>query len=316
MSIDSLQLALTCPNADEASIWCHVLTLEFAALGVDAKVSAWPQTAASVDYAIGWGVTQAFVDAHADAKGFFTLGAGVDGLLKLQLPESMPIVRIEDGGMAAQMAEYVCHAVLRHTRQLDTYERSMRAGAWQQLPERSKREFPVGVMGLGVLGAHVAGVLAALGFSVNGWSRSAKAVQGIQCSSGEAELDDFLRASRILVCLLPLTPDTRDIVNLARLNVLQKPGYLINVARGAHVVDEDLLAALDSGQIAGATLDVFRTEPLPADHAFRQHPQIQLTPHIAAQTVIVDSARQIAGKILALRRGEAVSGVVDRALGY
>jgi glyoxylate/hydroxypyruvate reductase A len=171
-------------------------------------------------------------------------------------------------------------------------------------------------MGLGVLGERVARALAHFEFPVNGWSRSPKAVDSVQCFSGEQGFKGFLAASRVLVCLLPLTADTRDVMNRDTLSRLQPGAYVINVARGAHLVDEDLLALLDSGHLAGATLDVFRTEPLPAEHPFWSHPKITVTPHTSARTLRSESIAQIAGKLAALQRGEPVAGVVELGRGY
>jgi glyoxylate/hydroxypyruvate reductase A len=149
-----------------------------------------------------------------------------------------------------------------------------------------------------------------------GWSRTAKSIPGVQCFSGDAGFNDFLAATRILVCLLPLTPDTDNIMRQGTLARLQPGGYVINVARGSHLVDEDLIALIDSGHLAGATLDVFRTEPLPAAHPFWTHPKITVTPHTSARTLREESIAQIARKITALQRGEPVAGVVDPARGY
>jgi glyoxylate/hydroxypyruvate reductase A len=151
---------------------------------------------------------------------------------------------------------------------------------------------------------------------VNGWSRTPKQVAGVQCYAGATQLPQFLAASRVLVCLLPLTADTRDTMNLSNLSLLQPGGYVINVARGAHLVDADLLALLDSGHLAGAMLDVFRTEPLPAEHPFWNHPRITVTPHTSARTLRSESIAQIAGKVAAMQRGESVAGVVHRSRGY
>jgi glyoxylate/hydroxypyruvate reductase A len=174
----------------------------------------------------------------------------------------------------------------------------------------------VGVLGLGVLGARVASALTQFEFPVSGWSRSARAVPGVRGFSGAAQFHEFLAATRMLVCLLPLTDETRDLLNLEALSRLQPGAYVINVARGAHLVDDDLLALLASGHLAGATLDVFRTEPLPAEHAFWRHPAITVTPHTSARTLRAESVAQIAGKILALQRGEPIAGLVNLEQGY
>jgi glyoxylate/hydroxypyruvate reductase A len=243
----------------------------------------------------------------------------VDALLKLRLPPNALVVRLEDAGMAVQMAEYVCQAVVRHFRELDVYANEVRAGQWTFRKPRQRSEFPVGVMGLGALGARVAQALAHFEFGVNGWSRAPKVMAGVRVFSGLAQFNDFLSNTRILVNLLPLTAETRDIMNHNTLSRLQPGGYVINVARGAHLVDDALLALINSGHLAGATLDVFRTEPLPAAHPFWQHPQITITPHTSARTLREESIAQIAGKILALHNGEPIAslaGVVDLKKGY
>jgi glyoxylate/hydroxypyruvate reductase A len=171
-------------------------------------------------------------------------------------------------------------------------------------------------MGLGVLGQRVAKAVAQFDFPVMGWSRSVKQVEGVRCFAGQTHLPEFLSNSKVLVCLLPLTEDTRDILRRDTLSQLQSGGYLINVARGAHLVEEDLIPLIDSGHLAGATLDVFRQEPLPASHPFWTHPKITVTPHTSARTLRDESIAQIAGKMLAFERGEPVAGVVDRSRGY
>ena len=282
--------------------------------GVD--ISEWAPGAPQADHAVVWSPPQQFMDEQPALKGIFNTGAGVDALLKLKLPAGATLVRLDDAGMSVQMAEFVCHAIIRHFRELDGYEADVAQGKWSFRKPRLRTDYPVGIMGLGVLGERVARAVAQFEFPVNGWSRSAKTLEGVHGFAGMAQLNDFLAASRILVCLVPLTPDTQDILNRETLSRLQPGGYVINVARGAHLVDDDLIALLDSGHLAGATLDVFRTEPLPAEHAFWRHPKITVTPHTSARTLREESIAQIAGKIVALERGEPIAGVVDRTRGY
>ena len=282
----------------------------------DAVITVWQPGAPAADYAVVWAPPQPFIDEQRSLKAVFNIGAGVDALLKLRLPPSALLVRLDDAGMAVQMAEYVCHAVIRHFRELDQYEVAMHAGQWAFRKPRLRQDFPVGVMGLGVLGERVARSLAQFDFPVNGWSRSSKAIAGVRAFSGATGLNDFLAASRVLVNLLPLTPETENILNRDTLSRLRPGGYVINVARGAHLVDDDLLALLDSGHLAGATLDVFRAEPLPAAHPFWGHPKVTLTPHTSARTLRAESIAQIVGKIGALERGEAIAGIVDPVRGY
>ena len=281
-----------------------------------AAVSAWAPGAPPADYAVVWSPPQSLLDEQPGLKAVFNIGAGVDALMALRLPPSARVVRLDDAGMSVQMAEYVCHAVIRHFREFDGYEADVRQGRWTFRKPRNRADWPVGVMGLGVLGSRVAQALRVFEFPVNGWSRSAHAIEGVRTFAGPEQFHAFLAASRVLVNLLPLTPQTRGILNRDTLSRLLPGAFVINVARGAHLVDDDLLALLDSGQVAGATLDVFRTEPLPDGHPFWTHPKITVTPHTSARTLRDESIAQIAGKIRALERGEPITGIVEPARGY
>lgn len=282
----------------------------------EAEVLAWEPGQPAADYAVVWAPPQSFIDAQPKLQALFNIGAGVDALMQLSIPASTRIVRLDDAGMSVQMAEYVCHALIRHFREFDVYEAEARAGRWVYRKPRERADFPVGILGLGVLGERVAKAVAQFEFPVLGWSRSRKEIAGVRTFAGEARLGDFLVGTRVLVNLLPLTDATRGILNKTTLSALQPGGYLINIARGGHLVEDDLIPLLDSGKLAGATLDVFETEPLPAAHPFWQHPKISITPHGSARTLRRESIAQIAGKITALARGEAVAGVVDPERGY
>jgi glyoxylate/hydroxypyruvate reductase A len=282
--------------------------------GVD--ISVWEPGAPAVDHAVVWAPPQQFFDQQPGLKGIFNIGAGVDALLKLKLPAGARLVRIEDGGMAVQMAEFVSHAVIRHVRELDAYDKEQEHARWGFRRPRERQDFPVGIMGLGVLGQRVAQALLHFEFPVRGWSRSPHQLAGVECFAGAGQFDAFLHGTRILVCLVPLTPETAGIMNRESLAKLLPGGYVINVARGAHLVDEDLIALIDSGQLAGAALDVFRTEPLPPEHPFWRHPKITVTPHTSARTLREETIGQIAAKIQAFERGEPVAGVVDAQRGY
>jgi glyoxylate/hydroxypyruvate reductase A len=258
-------------------------------------IQEWTPGAPQADYSVVWAPPQQFLDEQPRLKGIFNIGAGVDVLLKRRLPPQALVVRLDDAGMSVQMAEFVCHSVIRHFRELDGCEADMKQGKWSFRKPRTRADFPVGIMGLGVLGERVARAVAHFEFPVLGWSRSARSVPGVRGFAGQAQFGDFLAASRVLVCLLPLTPETNEIMNAGNLSRLMPGGYVINVARGAHLVDADLIALLDSGRLAGATLDVFRNEPLPAEHPFWRHPKITLTPHTSARTLrdeSVDDLRQ------------------------
>ena len=282
----------------------------------EAQVDLWAPGAPQADHAVVWAPPQQFIDEQPGLQTLFNIGAGVDALLRLRLPPSLRLVRLDDAGMGVQMAEYVCHALVRHFREFDAYEAEAREGRWAYRKPRVRAEFPVGILGLGVLGQRVARAVAGFEFPVLGWSRTPREVPGVTSFHGAESLPDFLARVRMLVCLLPLTAETAGILNRQTLGQLQPGGYLVNVARGAHLVEEDLIALIDSGHLAGATLDVFRQEPLPADHPFWRHPHITVTPHTSARTLRDETIAQIAGKLRALQRGEPIAGVVDRARGY
>ena len=282
----------------------------------DAEVYAWTPGAPEADYAVVWAAPQSFVDAQPKLQALFNIGAGVDALMGLKLPAHTRIVRLDDAGMAVQMAEYVCHALIRFYREFAAYEEEQREGNWAFRKPLERADYPVGILGLGVLGQRVAQAVQQFEFPVRGWSNSPKQIEGVQSFVGEAQLDEFLAGTRVLVNLLPLTEATRGLLNQRTLRQLMQGGHLIHIARGGHLVEEDLIPLLDSGWLHSATLDVFQTEPLPADHPFWRHPRITVTPHASARTLRRETIAQIAGKIGALQRGEAIAGVVDPQRGY
>jgi glyoxylate/hydroxypyruvate reductase A len=292
---------------------------DFAAAMPQAETVVWQEGAeiAPCDYAVLWAPTPKMLAQLSEVKAVFLMGAGCDALLKLgdALPP-VPIIRLGDAGMGVQMAEYVAHAVLRYFRRFDEYDKQARRGVWSQLPQPAKEDFTIGVMGMGKLGMRVIETMRHFGFPVRGWSRTPKEVAGVECFAGPDALDEFLRGSRVLVCVLPLTPDTANLLGRRRLSKLPQGAYLINVARGGHLSEPDLLTLIRSGHIAGATLDVLRNEPLPPPHPFWDEPRITITPHISALTVRPEAVRQIAAKIGALEAGEPVDDIVDRELGY
>ena len=306
-----MRLSFCCTHVDPAP-WVQGLR---AALP-EAQVEAWAPGAPQADHAVVWSPPQQFIYEQPALKTLFNTGAGVDALLRLRLPPGLTLVRLDDAGMAVQMAEYVCQALVRHFREFDANEAAMREGRWAFRKPRLRSDYPVGILGLGVLGKRVAQAVAHFEFPVRGWSRSPQSLPGVTCFHGPEGLEAFLAGTRVLVCLLPLTPETEGILNRATLGKLLPEGYLINVARGGHLVEDDLLALLAEGRLAGATLDVYRQEPLPPGHPFWGHPKLTLTSHTAARTLRDETIAQIAGKIRALARGEPIAGVVDRARGY
>lgn len=328
-----MQLSVVHPQKAARDHWCRALR----ALLPHAQVRAWPlprsrgkspaiEAAATPEpdseqavthFGVGWKPPAEYFTAHPDLAAFFTAGAGVDHLLDLDgLPERLPVIRLEDAGMADQMFLYCLHEILRRLTVAGEYERQQREGLWRELESRPAASLRVGVFGLGALGGELARRLAAMGFAVSGFARSPHRIDGVNCLHGALQWPVFLAGCDVLILMAPLTAQTRGLIDERALAALPAGAWLINVARGALVDEAALLAALDSGPIAGATLDVFQHEPLPAGHAFWQHPRIRLTPHVAAQTLIAPSARQVADKILRLQQGESVSGIVNRQRGY
>ena len=293
---------------------------DFAKYLPEAEIEIWHAGEKNLpcDYAVVWQPPEAMLPDLANVKAVFVTGAGVDALLKHgeALPRHVPLIRLGDAGMAIQMAEYVTHSVLRYFRRFDEYETQARAGQWSPLPQYHKEDFSIGVLGMGMLGSRVLEALAPFGFPLRGWSRTEKSMEGVQCFHGAQGLDTFLRGTRVLVCMLPLTPDTNNLIDRSNMSKLPQGAYLINVARGAHLAEPDLLNLIKSGHIAAATLDVFRNEPLPAQHPFWQEPRITITPHISALTLRRESVQQIAEKIRKIEDGQLVDGIVDRNLGY
>ena len=284
-----------------------------------ADVRVWCEgDAAPADYAVVWKPPAAMLRGRDDLRAVFNLGAGVDAILQLgaDLPAQVPVVRLDDAGMAVQMAEYVTHAVLRYFRRFDEFDAQSRDHQWRFLKPREKADFRIGVLGMGVLGSRIAAALQHFEFTVQGWSRSRKQIAGVRSFAGADELDTFLAQSQVLVNVLPLTAATHGLLNRDTLARLPKGAYLINVARGAHVVERDLLDLIEEAHLAGATLDVFDHEPLPSDHPYWREPRICVTPHIAALTLRGDSVRQIATKLKLMERGQPIAGLVDRLKGY
>ncbi|BBR05999.1 glyoxylate/hydroxypyruvate reductase GhrA [Klebsiella quasipneumoniae] len=273
------------------------------------------------DYALVWHPPVEMLQGRA-LKAVFALGAGVDSILsKLRdhpdmLPLSIPLFRLEDTGMGRQMQEYAVSQVLHWFRRFDDYQALKLASRWQPLPEYLADDFTVGIMGAGVLGAKVAESLQPWGFPLRVWSRSRKSWPQVQSFAGQAELGGFLQGTRVLINLLPNTAETVGIINQTLLAQLPDESYLLNLARGVHVVEEDLLAALNNGKLKGAMLDVFSREPLPQESPLWAHPRVAMTPHVAAVTRPMEAIAYIAGTISRLERGESVSGQVDRQRGY
>ena len=287
-----------------------------------AKIRAWQRgDNAPADYALVWHPPVEMLQGR-NLKAVFALGAGVDSILsKLKahpemLAPSIPLYRLEDTGMGSQMQEYAVSQVLHWFRRFDDYQALQREGRWEPLPDYPHDTFTIGIMGAGVLGSKVAQSLLTWGFPVSCWSRSRKEWPQVKSFAGEGELADFLQHTRVLINLLPNTAETVGIINQSLLAQLPDNSYVLNLARGVHVVEDSLLAALDSGKLKGAMLDVFSREPLPEASPLWRHPRVTITPHVAAVTRPQEAIAYISQSIMQLERGEKPGGQVDRERGY
>ncbi len=308
-------MALMFLSADDpAEAWREALCAAIPEL--DFRI--WPEVGdpAEIDLALVWQPPPGELGRYPNLRAILSLGAGVDALLAQQGLPAVPIARMIDPSLTRSMTEYVMLAVLRHHRQFDHFEREQRAGRWSFALPPLAADRRIGIMGLGELGSAAARSLAGQGFPVAGWSRTAKALPGIEVFVGDSGWRSFLARSDILVCLLPLTKDTAGILDAATFAGLPRGAFVINVARGAHLVEDDLLAALDSGQLAGATLDVFREEPLPDHHPLWRHRQVLITPHVASYSSPATAAPDVVRNIALARAGRPLIHQVDRDRGY
>lgn len=287
--------------------------------GLDWRV--WPDAvgdAAEVTIALVWRPKPGAIKDFPNLKAVYNLGAGVEMLLADDtLPRHIPLIRMVDPALTAGMTEYVVHRVLHYHRRFDlcAHRQRDRVWKWMDAPQTAKRR--VGILGLGVLGRDAAEKLIGLGFrALAGWSRTPAEVPGVENFHGPDGLAPFLSRTEILVCLLPLTPATRGIINAKTLAQLPEGAFVINAARGGHVVEADLLAGLDSGHLAGASLDVFATEPLPDDDPLWSHAHVMVTPHIASLSVPASAAPDIAANIRRVEAGETPTDLVDFERGY
>ena len=276
-----------------------------------------PGDMADIEYAFVWAPEPGALRKFPNLKCIFSIGAGVDHLLKdPDLPDGVPIVRMVEPELTQGMSEYVTMHVLRYHREVPALEQQQRDKVWHELIAPTAPSRKVGLLGFGVLGQDAARVLRVLKFDLASWSRTPKRVAGVQSFYGADGLGPFLARTEILVCLLPLTAKTQGILNRDLLAKLPRGACLINAGRGGHQVEEDILAALDSGQLAGATLDVFLTEPLPSGSPFWTHPKVTLTPHIASVTQQVSAIEQVVANIRRIQAGKTPLNTVDRELGY
>lgn len=285
------------------------------------NLDADPASLTDIAYAVVWKPQHGLLAKLPNLEAIFSLGAGVDHVLDDPDLPDVPLVRFVDPDLTGRMVEYVVLQVLMHLRQQRRYDELQHARTWRELPQPAAKEFRVGILGFGVLGRACATALIGLGFQVNGWSRSAKAMEGVQSFAGSAALDDFLGQTDILVSLLPFTDHTKGFLNKGLISKLAKDGpfgapVIINAGRGGSQVEDDLIAALQSGALHGVSLDVFETEPLSEDSSLWGFSNAILTPHMAAVSAPEALASHVARQISRLERGEGLEHVVDRLQGY
>lgn len=305
--------------SQDGKVWLEGMQRRFP----QARVRRWqPGDDAPADYAIVRQPPRELLADRPGLRGLFAMGAGVDDILAQlarypdMLAHSVPLIRLKDTGMARQMQEYAVYCVLGWYRRFDDYRQLQQQAQWQPLQPVAREAFSVGVMGAGVLGLSVIDALKPWGFPLRVWSRSPKQIDGVKSFAGREALNDFLRGTQVVINLLPTTPETTSLFDAPTLGQLPQGAYFLNMARGAQVVEADLLAALESGQLRAAALDVFQQEPLPQDHPLWRHPRVTMTPHIAALTLVDEAMDAIARAIEDLEAGRQPSGCVDRQRGY
>jgi len=283
------------------------------------EIRLWPEVGdkADIEYALVWQPPRGFLASLPKLKAIFSVGAGIDHITADdQRPRHLPVIRMVEDGLTAGMTEFVVMQVLYHHRNMLRYREQAAQGLWREISAVAAWDRRVSILGLGVLGRDAAEKLASLRFDVAGWSRTPKQVPGVACYHGDEGLEAILARSDILVCLLPLTPATKGILNSELFAKLPRGACLINVGRGGQQVEADILAALDSGQLAEVTLDVFEQEPLPPESPLWTHPKVVATPHIASMTVPDTAARAVAENVARIEAGQPPLNAVDFERGY
>ncbi len=284
----------------------------------DLDFRIWPDLGdpEEIEMALVWRPPPGLLASLPDLRAIFSLGAGIDALLADPTLPDVPLCRMVDPSLTRSMSEYALALVLFYHRRLDLYAEQQRRALWRMEMPRPASDTTVGVMGLGELGSDAARSLAAHGFRVRGWSRTRRELAGVESFAGETELGSFLAGLDIVICLLPLTPATEGILNADLFARLPRGACLVHLARGAHLVEQDLLDAVERGHLRGAVLDVFREEPLPPEHPFWRHPRIRVTPHSASYSLPETGAEVVADNIRRLRAGRPLRHVVRRERGY
>lgn len=309
-----MSVLLVAPGKD-VSDWAEELKNQHPGLNV--YVYPEDHNAEEVEFAISWKHPRGIFKNYPNLKVVASMGAGVDHITSdPEFPEDVQITRVIDDQLTSDLSEFVLALVLNHTRHLSAYKHQEKEHHWNPLKYCRNKDMKIGVMGMGVIGTATAQLLAKNNFKVSGWSRTEKDCEDITSYSGEDELDDFLNQSEIIVCLLPLTKQTTGILNKELFEKLPKGAYVINVGRGEHLEESDLIAMIDSGHLAGAALDVFKEEPLPEEHAFWEHERISITPHTASVTQPKSVVPQIIENYERLQEDEPLKNLVEKDKGY
>lgn len=316
MSTSKPMLLLVTPVA-----WSHLWTTPLSALAPDLDVRVHGKdeyAVGEVDYVLSFRPETGLLKTLPNLKFVFSIGAGVDGFFAdPDYPRSVPLIRFVDHTLSREMAQYVVMHTLIHHRRQRAFDAWQKEKKWRQaVPPRRTEDTRVGILGLGEIGTMAAERLRDLDFQMAGWSRTRKNVRGVESFAGADELEPFLARSDILICLLPLTPDTRNILNASTFAMLPRDAFVMNAARGGHLVEADLIAALDSGHLSGATLDVFETEPLPNTSPLWTHPKVTVTPHVAAISEPNIAVRQLLAHIARHQAGKPLENLVDFERGY
>ena len=308
-----MSLLLVAPNKDLEPLKKSILSLD-----ANIDVEIWPRVANKerVTFAVAWNHPKNVFLDYPNIKAISSLGAGINHLLNDNtIPTNTALCRLVTNSLKTEMADYVLQAILSYRHHTIRYADQKREGFWDKHELISKKNSVVGILGLGEMGTSVASTLIENGYEVNGWSKSQKNIPSVH-SFKDNQLDEFLERTNILVCLLPLTSSTKGILNLENFKKLKQPAYLINVGRGQHLEEEDLIYALDTQKLTGAWLDVFQEETLPKNHLFWNRPNIMITPHIAAVTDAEEAAKRLIENYKRSLSGMELVDQVNRTKGY
>lgn len=298
----------------DAKVWSEAIKK----LDPQIEIYCWPEVPhpEKVEFIGSWSYEDVDYTKFPNLKAVSSLAAGIDHFKLNKIPQHVPVARIIDPDMRVQMSEYVILAVMNYRRHFIAYKQQQQQKIWCKIPEIEMIKLTVGIMGIGSLGLNAALKLRNVGYPVIGWSRTKKTIADIQIFAGEAELPDFLRRTKILICFLPVTAKTKNILNAKLFAMLPQGAYIINVARGALLVEEDLIKFINNGHLAGACLDVYRQEPLPMGHPFWQHPRIMMTPHMSSNPILQTAVQQIVTNYHRMQRGQKLLNEVNKNFGY